>query len=764
MRLWLTVLFISILTGGSYGQRVSLVLSGGGAKGLAHIGVLKALEENNIPVDNIVGTSMGGVIAGCYAAGYSPDKIEHLILSREFLDWVSGEIDPEYKYYFYEGTIRPAIVSAEFSLDSTMHAAMTSSLASDLSLNFALADRLAQPGQIAKYDFDSLFVPARIVASDIFTQTEVVLDSGSLATALRTSLSVPFFYKPIRIKGKYLFDGGIYNNFPVDVASREFEPDVIIGVNVSSKVYKEYPYQEDDRLLQRSLLFMLLDKSDPSVIPEHGIYLEPDLGGYDAFDFRKARALIDSGYQATIRNMDEIRAKIGRRVTCDELTDKRNEFNDRNIPLRFRDIEFHGFNSKQRKYLTRLYGLNNKETLTYEELKRGYFKMVSEPFFRTIYPDIVYDNELEAYTLHLYGRPRSNLTAHVGGVIASRNISQAYLGTEYYYFDNYLLKLGLDVYAGSFYKSARFSSRINLSSFKPVYLEPELVFNDWDYIDTDDIFFKDNDPTVLNMTDRRYTLNIGFPVTNKFKGVIHGSWLNNDNDFSNSGPVTSIDTLDYQKLKGFRFGFELSGNTLNRRQYANQGRLVNLSLDYFQMEEQYLPGSTAMGDTEVISDHQWFRVKGTIEQYFKKGKYSTGYIAEGVISNQPYFSNYMASLINAPAFYPMQDSKTLLLQNFRGFNYVAGGIRNVFTLNNLLDIRVEAYVFKNFEHFIRRDDQPDPGFEFNDDVSLAGTAGLVMHTPLGPVSLSANYYDDKENQFGILLHLGFLLHGDKSLE
>lgn len=764
MRFLLASMLITLMTISCFGQKVTLVLSGGGAKGLAHVGVVKALEENDIPIDFVVGTSMGGVIAGCYAAGFSSDQIEEIMLSQEFQDWVNGKIDDQYEYYFYQSDVRPSIVSAEFSLDSAMHVAMTSSLASDLSLNFALAEKLAQPAQTAGYDFDSLFVPARIIASDIFTQSEVILDSGSLSSALRTSLSVPFFYKPIRIKGKYLFDGGIYNNFPVDVANREFDGDVIIGVNVSSKVFKEYPYQDDDRLLQQSLLFMLLDKSDPGRIPESGVYIEPDLEGFTAFDFRKAEALIDSGYQATLRQIDDIKQKISRKETSKERTEKRDDFNSRNKPLLFKGIEFHGFNSKQRKYLSRLYGLHRKEALSFEDIKKGYYKMVSEPFFRTMYPDIVYDNDSEGYALHLYGRPRSNLTAHVGGVIASRNISQAYLGTEYYYFDNYLLKLRLDVFAGSFYKSAQIRSRLNLSSFHPIYIEPELVYNQWDYIDSDDIFFKEKDPTVLNSTDRKYGLNIGFPVTNRFKGVIHGDWVNNDNSFGNDRTVNSIDTLDSQKIKGYRFGLDITSNTLNRRQYASDGYSVQVAVDYFDIEENYTPGSTSDIPGDIVDYHRWFRLKGSVEQYFSKGKYSTGYVAEAVFSNQPFFSNYMGTLINMPAFYPMQDSRTLLLQNFRGFNYIAGGIRNVFSANNLLDIRLEGYFFKSIEGLNRQSDQSGSDFDFNYDVSFAATAGLVLHTPLGPVSLSANYYDDTENEFGVLLHMGFLLHGDKSLE
>jgi NTE family protein len=222
-------------------QKVAIVLSGGAAKGIAHIGVLKALEENEIPVDYVVGTSMGGIVAGCYAAGMSPEQIEELMLKENLLRWINGQLEDGYNYYYNKDDNHPSFVRLNLSLDSTRNVNFSGSIANDLSLNFAMAEYMAQPGAIAKGNFDSLFVPLRVVAAEIFTQKSVILKKGSLAAALRATQTVPFFYDPIRVDGQYLFDGGVYNNFPIDVAQQEFHPDVIIGCNVSSKVYSEYP-------------------------------------------------------------------------------------------------------------------------------------------------------------------------------------------------------------------------------------------------------------------------------------------------------------------------------------------------------------------------------------------------------------------------------------------------------------------------------------------------------------------------------------------
>ncbi|WP_157493894.1 patatin-like phospholipase family protein [Fulvivirga imtechensis] len=761
------ILLLTALLGmatSGYGQKVALVLSGGGAKGIAHVGVLKALEENNIPVDYLVGTSMGGIVAGCYAAGYPADEIEKIMTSPEFMKWVNGDLEKGYNYFYSKEEPNAAFLSIKLSLDSTFNASLTSSIASDLSLNYALAETFAQPSANAGYNFDSLFVPVRIVAADIFTQNEVVLNSGSLSHALRTTLSVPFFYKPIRLDGKYLFDGGIYNNFPVDVAIKEFDPDVIIGVNVSSKIFNDYPFEKDDRLLDKSLLYMLLDKSNPDLIPGSGVYIEPDLRGYTSFDFGKAQNLIDSGYVWAMNHMDEIKAKVARSSSCDSVAEKRNKFQAKNKPLKFDTIHFHGFNSKQRKYISRIFNFHKNEPLYIEDIKTGYYRLVSEKFFRTIYPDISFNAETESYQLEIYGRPRNNFNVEIGGTIATRNISQIYLGMEYYYFDNYLLKNSINFYTGSFYKSAQLRSRLDLSALNQFYIEPELTYNSWDYIDSDDILIKERAPTLLVRTDRKYGINLGFPVGSHFKGVINSAWVNNTDRFANTSSFTSADTLDRLDLNGLRAGIYISRNSLNRKQYANEGKAFKLSLDYFNMEERYKPGSTSAIEATQKQGHQWFRAKATVEQYFKTGNHSTGYFLESVFSNQPFFSNYYASLINAPALEPLQDSRTLLLQNFRAHNYLTVGLRSVYSIRPNLNFRIEGYAFKALESITTANESRSGYDDFIDSIYFTGTAALTLHSPIGPINLSMNYYDDAETKFGVLLHVGFLLFHDKSMD
>lgn len=748
-----------------FSQKVGLVLSGGGAKGLAHVGVLKALEENGIPVDCIVGTSMGGIIGGSYAAGLSPAQIEEIVLSDEFLRWINGSPESGYNYYFHKNNTDPGFLKLDLSLDSTLNVQFNSSLANDVSLNFALAEQMAQASAISGNNFDSLFVPLRVVAADIFTQNEVVLSKGILSDALRATQSVPFFYNPVRVEGKYLFDGGVYNNFPVDIAKDEFHPDVIIGVNVSSKIFNEYPYGKDDRLIAHSLVYMLLDKSDPTRVGDSGVYIQPNLSGYTSFDFSSAKAMIDSGYVQTLRQMDAIKAKINALHTCDEVMKERNDFNNKSKPYIFKDLAFHGFNKKQEKYINRIFGIHptKPRPLYYNDIKGGYFELMSEEYFSNVYPNILFDSADNKFFLQLSRRPQKNFQVDFGGVIATRDVSNIFLGIDLYNFNKALTHASLGFQTGSFYKSALGRVRIDYPLFNQFYIEPYISVAGWDFLENDDLLKKEN-TTVLKRTDRKAGINFAWPVNSRFKAVLNVTGFSNLDRFSNENTFISSDTLDQLKLKGFRTGFSISSNSLNRKQYSSAGKAFSISATYFNLNEYYYPGNTSVKTLPMKENHQWFRLKLSAQQYFNKGFYRPGYLLETVFSNQSSFSNYFATIINAPAFTPLQDSPTLILDNFRSFNYLAGGIRNVFVLKNKLDLRIEGYAFKPIDYLLENDDQEVTKVSDLRKIYLAGSMGLVFHSPIGPVSLSLNYYDNEYNKLGVLLHVGFLLFEKHSLE
>ncbi len=747
-------------------QKVGLVFSGGAAKGLAHVGVLKALEDNEIPIDYIVGTSMGGIIGGCYAAGMSPEQIEQLVVSDEFLRIINGTAEPGFNSFYHRSEDTPQFIKLNLALDSTFNFQFNTSLAKDVSLNFGLAEKMAQAAAISNNNFDSLFIPFRVVTADIFTQHEVILSKGQLSDALRATQSVPLFYEPIRIDGKYLFDGGVYNNFPVDVLQKEFNPDIIIGSNVSSKIYNEYPFGKDEKLISRSLILLLLDKSDPTKIPTNGIYIQPNLINLGVYDFARAKAMVDSGYAQTMRQMPEIKQKIAARKTCDEVTDERNEFTSKNFPLLFDGLSFKNFSANNRGYLRRVFKTNklNGGALFYSQIKEGYFKLVSEEYFRNTYPNILFNQKTKRFTLQLTRRPQQNFQVDFGGVMATRDVSNFYLGLNYFRFNRVLTHSYLGFQTGNFYKSAVAKVRIDFPH--QFYLEPYASYDSKNYLQNDDVLNQvssHTEPTVLKRINRKYGLHVGLPAGNFFKGVLTFEAFSNHDRYINGDLFISTDTLDDLRLNGYKTGLAFTYNTLNRKQYSSHGKAFSIEANYFHLNEDLTSGSTSIISSSDKITYQWFRVRATAEHYFNTGIYKPGYYVEAVFSNQPVFQNYFGTIINAPTFSPMQDSPTLIVQNFRSFNYVAGGMRNVFTVLPKFDIRIEAYVFKPIDYIRQSNQEAFISRDFN-TVFFAGATTLVYHSVIGPIALSANYYDDPENQFGILLHLGFLLFNKHSLE
>ena len=302
-------------------QRVAVVLSGGGAKGLAHIGVLKALEEYEIPVDYIVGTSMGAFIGGLYASGYSPDSIAKLLSSDKYRNWATGAIDDKYSYYFKQPNPDAAWISIKFDYDDVNRKITTklpATLIPSFGLDFNVLELYADASAASAYDFNNLFVPFRCVAADIDSNKSVIFSEGQLGTAIRASMTFPFYLKPIEVDGRLLFDGGMYNNFPVDVAVDDFYPDVIIG----SKAAGNYDSPgENDLILQ--LQNMLMAPADFTLDSNTGILLEHPLTNLGVFDFSKAEEVVDAGYQTVLDNLGGIYDLVHRRVSSDDLDAKR---------------------------------------------------------------------------------------------------------------------------------------------------------------------------------------------------------------------------------------------------------------------------------------------------------------------------------------------------------------------------------------------------------------------------------------------------------
>lgn len=750
-------------------QKVGLVLSGGGAKGLAHIGTLKALEENNIPIDYITGTSMGGIVGAMYAAGYSPEQIEKIALSSNFQDWVGGKYKSDYSFYFQKNNINASILTAKLSIDTGLRLSFRQNLVNDIPLNFALLELFSQASAISKDNFDNLFVPYRCMVSDVLSQKSITMKNGSLAEAVRGTMTVPLVYRPIKLENKYVFDGGLYNNFPADVMKNEFKPDFIIGANVSSKTFNEYP-KNDDRLMNRFLVYMFLSKSDSTLVGENGVYIQPDLADFNVTNFAPVQEIIKRGYDATIADMENIKKAIARRVTPQELLTKRTAFNSRKSDLIFSNVIVTGVNSQQKKYIERLFK-SDQPTFNLADIKRGYYKLVADETFETVYPKIAYQPATDSYTFEIVAQPKKSFKIDFGGNISSRPISNVYLGLQYNYLDRKAYTFGANFYSGRFYESVQLSGRIDYPSGLPLFLAAEVTYNHWNYYNTSQIFIENPKPTYIEQGDRKIDLKLGMPLNRNARIILSAAFINNNDSYSPTNTFVVGDILDRTVFNGLKTSILLEQNSLNRKQYADRGHKLYLSLNYTTGKENFLPGNiykTLSSNTEdniIRKFREWGNVKLSDERYFfHTKKYALGYLAEGVISNQPKFSNFYSTLLAAPAFYPINDSKSLFLENFRATSYLAGGLKNVIHLKHNFDLRIEGYAFLPYKEFTQTGFQGVAYTKAFSKWHYAGTAGLVYHTPVGPISFSYNLYDDPIKRNGVLLHLGYLIYNKRSIE
>ena len=283
-------------------QTVGLVLSGGGAPGIAHIGMIKALEENNIPIDYITGTSIGAFIGGLYASGYSPDEMIRFFKSSDFRKMKRFEIRFTKKFFLPTHIIQPEKVQK--GLEQLTHYATGYSGG----------------------NFDSLFIPYRCVASDIYRKEDYIFSRGNLATAIRASMTFPFIFEATKVDNKLLFDGGIYNNFPTDIMQQAFHPDFMIGSVVA---YNPPPADPNDILMQ--LQNMIINKTNYSIPDSLGVVLNYDLGKRSMFDFSNIDSLVRIGFLETEKHIESIKMKVKARVSMNEINQKRVVFHSKQL-------------------------------------------------------------------------------------------------------------------------------------------------------------------------------------------------------------------------------------------------------------------------------------------------------------------------------------------------------------------------------------------------------------------------------------------------
>lgn len=339
--------------------KIGLVLSGGGAKGFAHIGVLKALEKAGIKIDYIGGTSMGAVVGGLYASGYNASQIDSIFYNTNFDELLQDYIPRSSKSFYEKRNDEMYALSLPFN---KLKIGIPISLSKGM-YNYNLLSKLTHKVRSIT-DFNKLPIPFLCVATDIEKGEPVVLKNGYLAQAMLASSAFPSLFSPVEIDGKLLIDGGVVNNYPAEEV-RKMGADIIIGVDVQDDLKDRKSLKDATRILvQITNLDMIKKMKEKIKITD--IYIKPDISNYGVISFDEGQEIIKKGEEATMLQIEAI----------NKLADPSqpyilNNFKVQKDTLQIKSIDINKLDNYTRAYIIGKLQFKNDSKITYENLKTG---------------------------------------------------------------------------------------------------------------------------------------------------------------------------------------------------------------------------------------------------------------------------------------------------------------------------------------------------------------------------------------------------------
>ena len=766
---FLLIMMLVMLLLPAHAQRVGLVLSGGGAKGMTHIGIIRALEENGIPIDYITGTSMGAIIGSLYAMGYSPDEMEDLLRSPDFKRWYTGVVEPRYAYYFKQDLPTPEFFNLRFSLGSRdsirtkPQLSFPTSVVNPIQMNLAFVGLYGQATAACRGDFDNLFVPFRCVASDVYNKRPVVMRQGDLGDAVRASMSFPFVFKPIEMDSVLVYDGGIYNNFPTDVMRDDFHPDVIIGSVVAGN-----PKKPQEGNLMSQLENMIMQKTDYSIPDSAGILMTFKYNDVNLLDFDRLDELHDIGYKRTLSLMDSIKTRIHRRVNPGDIQLRRKIYK-RNLPeFIFRDILIEGANPQQQAYIRKEFDGGDGKTFTYEDLKRGYFRLLADDMISEIIPHAVYNKEQELYELHLKVKVDNNFSIRVGGSVSTTSSNQIYLGVGYQNLNYYSKEVCIDGQIGKIYNNAQLMGRIDLPTRVPTSYRFIASYSTFDYYRKDKLFSRNDRPSFNSKDERFVKLIVALPfMANKRAELSVGYGYLVDNYYQSNVIDFENDRSDRSSYNLFGGSIGFYGSTVDTRQYATRGYYERLIAQVYTGNEHYRPGySTVVVGQVPIREHQsWLQISYMKEAYHTMTPHFTlGWMVEALYSSKNFSTNYTATKMQAGEFSPTPHSKLMYNEAFRANQFVAAGIKPIFPINDRFHVRAEFYSFMPIFPILRNaQNQAYYGKAFS-RMEYMGEVSLVYHLPFGAIAAYLNHYSKPKKEWNVGLTIGWQLFNYRFIE
>ena len=758
MRYVFTILFAFVCFSFSARQTVGLVLSGGGAKGIAHIGVIKALEENDIPIDYVAGTSMGAIVGGLYAAGFTAEEMMALLQSKEFSDWSTGQIDEKLTYYFFKEKPRPAMFNIAISPgDSTKTSSiLPASLISPLPMNFAFMELFSGYTAQCGGDFDKLFVPFRCVASDVSAKKMVVCKKGDLGDAIRASMTFPVVFHPIEIDGRILYDGGIYDNFPTDVMKSEFKPSVIIGIDVAIPEPEVKPTdlitQLEDMIIQ--------DRNEP-MKPEDGVYIHVDLTGYGLLDFPKAKEIYDIGYNRTMEYTDSLKTVITRRMPSEMREKKRSDFKAKTPQIVFQSVEVTGGTKSQNKYLCSTFDANVKDTFGLIHAKEEYYRAITGGKLRNFIPKAQYDPKTGFFDLKLKADVKDNLNIGFGGWLTSAAGSMIYASARYKSLDQYSLDAGINAWVGKNYFAAEATGRLFLPYSTPSSFFAEAVISRTSSHNGTQYFYETDSKAALNDTEIFGRLHYSRALTRR--SLIDLSLGFGHMDYSYlpdflSGMSKKIEDTSIYNLWQVRLSYQY--NSLNNNLYPTSGLEQVISAAALNGNYHYFP--QAYSGNKERDDLLYGYVYHKIRYYAPLGNwFALGTEYELLASSRKLLSTYNQTIMTAERYVPTPSQFNNLNYRLNALSYVAAGFTPVVKITDALQVRTTLRCFLPMR---RIKPCPDGTPRYGDwfaDPTFFGEMAAVYTLPFASISLYGNYLQSEGNKWNVGVSFGLFFTAPK---
>ncbi len=724
-------LFISVVCYTQEKQlKVGLVLSGGGAKGFAHIGVLKEIDKAGIHIDYIGGTSMGAIIGGLYAAGYSGEQIEQLVLETDFISMLRDKL-PRNSNTFFEKEFGEKTAIILPVIKGTIGLPKALSKGQSI-LNFLL--ELLEPVEGIN-DFSKLPTPFFCIATDAETGALVLLERGSLSLALRASGSFPTLLNPVVLDDKLLVDGGIANNFPVSLMKSK-GIDIIIGVDVEGKLYQKEELNSVISIMSQISSYKMYDVTKREK-QKLDVYIHPKVSDYNVVDFDKRDEILKHGVEEAAKFIPVFK-EIALKQKHKKNRKKRKKIQRINKKHLVSEIDIHGFKNYTRAFVLGKLKIRVGDSISRKEItKKIHLLSGTKNYDRIEYNFIKKEDDF--YKLNFFlieSNQNANLKLGIhydalykSGILANYSQKHLLLSNDLLSLDLILgdnLRYNLNYFVDNgFYISYGIRSRYNHfrtnSKFNTIVSAIPNVSNiNLEYKDITNQFF------VQTAFDRKFVLGLGLEHKH-VKAITETYTANNE--------ATVFDNSNY--LNAFAY---LKLDTFDDRIFPTKGLYADLNVKWYGVSSDYskdfnpfLQGKGTLGFAASLGDKLTFQM--TNEAGFSLNK-TTSNVFDFYLGG--YNKNYINTFVPFYGYDFAELANTSFLKSEFNFKYAVSDNNYAIFIANYA--RLNDNVFKNINNF--------------KGIKSGYALGYSYNSLIGPVEIKYSWSPDT-NQNYLLFNLGF---------